>query len=523
MNRLVATTAKAAVFLLAFSLARSVLSLVVRSSIAGMFGAGLDSDAYFAAFTIPQQVGDLFIGGILMAVIIPVFQERRVEVGEDEAARDVAGLLNLSLAAMVALAALYFVLVPRIVPILFPGFDDATRSLAVSLSRWLAPTLVLMGLSLVYVSFYHAHRDFVTPALATLFFPLSSLAALWLLPTAWGIHRLAYGNLAGSLLGLGLLMTCIHARIPWRWRWRCWNPVVRSVVLLAWPILLANLAAKLVPLAQKNVASTLEAGAITLLDYALFLTEAVLAFIAAPVATAIYPLLGEQRAREGEEIMFSSFFEALRLVLFLATPCVILQFAAAGEMALILFGHGKFSAGDAVVCAQLLAITAVMILPQCVSALTGRLFFALQETKAPALVGIALTVIALPCYFVFGRRFGIHGLAGVWTGTYVVVGLAQLALLKGMRRSLCLAPLWRHLARLATAAAVMVAAITLIRIAVAPVPFPLARLAALAVAGGTAYLLANHILGGREPAFLLRRMPGGWLSERGAGLRDKLG
>jgi putative peptidoglycan lipid II flippase len=507
LSALFKTTAHASLFLLAFSLARSLLAVVVRSSIARFFGAGPDSDAYFAAFTIPQQIGDLFIGGILMAVIIPVFQDRRANAGNASAADDVAGLLNLSLLAMGGLTAVYFLFIPQLVPVLFPGFDEPTRLLTISLSRWLAPALVLMGLSLVYVSFYHAHRDFVTPAVATLFFPLSSLVALWLLPTEWGIYRLAYGNLAGSTLGLALLIGCIHSRIPWRWRWRCWNPVVQSVVLLAWPMLLANLAAKLVPFAQKNVASTLGGGTITLLDYALFLTEAILAFIVAPVATAVYPLLGEQRAKDGEAAMFDTYLEALRVVLFLAIPCMVLQVAAAKDITLMLFGYGKFSADDAAVCARLLIITATMILPQCLAALTGRVFFAIQETKVPAAAGIAITLIALPAYFFFGHRFGIYGLAGVWSGTYVVVGIVQLLMLKILRRSLPLARLGHGVTRLAVAAIAMAGAMVLARMAMTSIAFAPVRLITMAAIGGGTYLLVAHWLGCRELLFVLRRMP----------------
>ena len=64
----------ASIFLLSFSVVKSIISLIVKSSIAGFFGAGMETDAYFAAFTVPQQIGDFLVGGILFLVIIPVFQ-----------------------------------------------------------------------------------------------------------------------------------------------------------------------------------------------------------------------------------------------------------------------------------------------------------------------------------------------------------------------------------------------------------------------------------------------------------------
>ena len=46
----------ASVFLMLFYIVKSILSVLVKSSIAISFGAGIESDAYFAAFTFPQQV-----------------------------------------------------------------------------------------------------------------------------------------------------------------------------------------------------------------------------------------------------------------------------------------------------------------------------------------------------------------------------------------------------------------------------------------------------------------------------------
>ena len=70
----------ASILLVCFMVLKSVLGLLLKRSIAGAFGAGMETDAYFAAFTIPQQLDDFVVGGIIFKMVILVFQQRRKDV-----------------------------------------------------------------------------------------------------------------------------------------------------------------------------------------------------------------------------------------------------------------------------------------------------------------------------------------------------------------------------------------------------------------------------------------------------------
>ena len=109
----------ASFLLLAFFIARCILALCVRSSLAMFFGAGIESDAYFAAFTIPQQIGDCLIGGILALILIPVFQKRRFDVGDETASQEISGLLNILTAIMIIITLVYLYFIPEIIPAIF--------------------------------------------------------------------------------------------------------------------------------------------------------------------------------------------------------------------------------------------------------------------------------------------------------------------------------------------------------------------------------------------------------------------
>ena len=143
MNSLFKRASHASFLLVCFMVLKSILVLFLKRSIAAYFGAGMETDAYFAAFTVPQQLGDFIVGGIIFKVVIPVFQERREDVGNRQAIEDISGVLNFSALILIFLTVSYYLLIPKLIPFFFYGFDDETMKLTILLSKWLSPAIFL--------------------------------------------------------------------------------------------------------------------------------------------------------------------------------------------------------------------------------------------------------------------------------------------------------------------------------------------------------------------------------------------
>jgi putative peptidoglycan lipid II flippase len=417
--------------LLCFSILKSFLAIFVRSSIANFFGAVAVTDAYFAAFTIPQQLGDFLIGGIIFAVIIPVFQRRRVDAGEEKAYDDVSGLLNILTISLLTVTTIYYFLIPYAIPMIFLGFKKETLDLTIKLSKWLSPAILLMGLSLIYVSFYHAHRDFITPSVATLFFPVSTLMSLWLLPSKWGIERLIAGNLVGVTGGLLLLIVFIHRKIKWKWNWSLKNPLLTTTLFISFPVIIADSVGKIIPFIQKSAASKLPyEGAISLMEYSLFIVGAVLVLISGPVSTAVFPLMGEQKNSEDHKLVLRTFSDAFTSILFLSIPVIVLFYLQSNEIIRILFGYGNFTDRDVYICGRLLIILSSIIIPACLGQLLFKVFLVYEDTFAISIFASIATLITIPFYYILCKMAGIYGLAFAYVITYIAGTIVYIGMLK---------------------------------------------------------------------------------------------
>jgi putative peptidoglycan lipid II flippase len=67
------SVARSASILVITTLISSVLGYVRNIVITSKFGAGVESDAYYAAFTIPDLIYTTLVGGGLSSAFIPVF------------------------------------------------------------------------------------------------------------------------------------------------------------------------------------------------------------------------------------------------------------------------------------------------------------------------------------------------------------------------------------------------------------------------------------------------------------------
>ncbi|HBC86801.1 MAG TPA: hypothetical protein DCZ94_07600 [Lentisphaeria bacterium] len=497
------------IFLLFIYVAKSVLAISLRTSVTACFGAGMETDAYFAAFTIPQLLSDFFIGGILFAVIIPVFQKRKADIGDVEASKDISALLNLTLLILAAMTLLYCLLVPILIPLIFSGFKGHKLELTIRFSLIFSPAIILMGLSLMYMSLYNSFREFLIPSVAALIFPISSLLSIWFLPGSWGIERLVYGNLAGSALGLLIMTVLISKRIKWRWNWDLSNPLIKATMFLSWPVLLESVFSRMVPVVHKSIASGLpESNAITLIALALFIIDSITGFISGPISTAVYPLMGQQNIENDEKTVFQTFFKSLKVIFFLTVPFNILLLVESREIVGLLFGYGKFTREDCLITANIIVILSFVILPNCILSLSGRIFFIFHDTKTVSFCTIAVVCVFIPVYYLGAYAGGLYGLVLAAALATFTGNMVSMIVLKLKHKDISFQEPVIYLFRIIACGIAMGTVIVLLNLLLNRfslsllIKFPLATLS-----GAFTYVMACKALKIDELEFVMKRIP----------------
>ena len=116
--------AKAAGILGSATMLSRIMGMVRDMVVSRLFGAGLATDAFFAAFQIPNMLRRFFAEGALTSAFIPTFSATLSRRGDDKA-RELANtcftLLTIVMAVVTLLGILFS---PAIVGGMFPGFTS---------------------------------------------------------------------------------------------------------------------------------------------------------------------------------------------------------------------------------------------------------------------------------------------------------------------------------------------------------------------------------------------------------------
>ena len=136
--------------------------------VAGLFGAGLSTDAFFVAFRIPNLLRRLLAEGSLTVSFVPVFTEYLKNRTREEAL-ELADIAFTALSILLVAVSLFGVLFsPLIVTVMAPGFikTPVQYDLSVFLTRLMFPYILLISLVALCMGILNSLRHFAAPALS---------------------------------------------------------------------------------------------------------------------------------------------------------------------------------------------------------------------------------------------------------------------------------------------------------------------------------------------------------------------
>jgi len=422
--------------------AATVLSRVtgyVRLAAQGsVLGAAVVADAYALAVLLPSLIYELFLGGILYSIFIPVLVDRITGHGEEDARRLTNALFTLVLPLMALLALLGVVFAGPLVALvvgLSPSDDispaDAreTTDLAVFFFRIFAVQMLFYGVTTIATGVLQAHRRFFLPTFAPVLNNLiivASFGAYFFLKGEDGetaVYVLAFGVTVGvAVMALALVPTMLS--LGYRPRPQLGHPALLPTARLAGPMVVLVAASVLFQLLAARLATGF--GAYAELTYAFTIFSLPYGIFVVAIATALMPELSEKHSSEDTEGYRESLSFGLRTMVFVVVPSTVGLVILAEPIVGLLYQRGEFDAHDTRIVADLLVAYAVGLLGYSAYFFLVRAFYSRQNTKTPALlnVGILFVYAALA----YGLSYPLKAVGVVLALSIAYALLAALAL-----------------------------------------------------------------------------------------------
>lgn len=395
------------------NIASRVIGLGREAVISYFFGASGELAAFRLAARVPTMIYDLLVGGMLSAALVPVFseysrRERRAELGQVAGA--VLSLIALVMAAFVLLVGAFAGPLAN----LLGNFSDPQLQLVLRNSlRVIAPAALFFGLTGGATALLYALRRFSYTAISAAVFNLGIVALTPLLaprlPSDLRIYVLPLGIVLGSLLQLlvvGWGIRDVRLRFSAAWR----HPAVRRIGRLYVPLMLGLIVTQFQIIVDGRWASATGEQSVAWMGFATTLIQLPLGLIPVAVSLAALPSLSQFALDNDWDGFRAIFGRGLRLVLALLLPATAGLFALSLPLVGLIFKHGNFTADDAAMTSLALRLYLIGLPFAGVDYLLNYTFYARQNTRTPAIVGVISIGFYFAAALLLKDRIGFLGL-----------------------------------------------------------------------------------------------------------------
>jgi len=430
-----------------------VIGYVREAYIAWAFGAGPQTDAYVAGFTIPDWLNYLVAGATTSITFVAIYTRFLAEKKEEDAEKTFSIIITIMTLVLGGGTILAEIFTPQIERHLVKNFSPEQLELCVHLTRILLPAQIFFYVGGVVSAVLLSRRLFLLPAFGPLLYNVAIIAGGLLLSRRFGIASLAYGALMGSFLGPFLVNVIGAAAIGTGYRisFDLRNPAFREWVRLTIPLMIGVSLVTADDWILRYFASG-NAGDITRLNYAKRLFSVPIAVLGQAIGQASLPffasLFGEKRMQEFAQMVNASIYRII------ATSVVASSLMAAAALPLIdlVYRRGRFQFSDSEITAVYFWWFSLSLAFWSAQALYSRAFYAAGDTLTPMVASSLITVASIPMYGAFYRAFSTVGLA-MASDLGIVANTMAIAVLLDRRKLVRLEQFpWGELAKVAVTA-----------------------------------------------------------------------
>ena len=374
-----------------------VLGLVREQVFAALFGASRSTDAFNAAFRIPNLLRDLFAETALSQAFVPVLTDEKRK-GKEAENLLASNIFNTLLVVTGAVAIVGIMFSPQLANIIAVGFSKYPDKLALTgkLTAIMFPFLLFVALAAWAMSYLNTEGSFFAPSLAPAFFNVFSIVVplgMFGYYTSRGgdpIYGAAIGVAAGGLIQFAVQLPRLSQK---GFRYKLYlnfrDPEFRRVMALFVPVAIGLAGSRINFAVNTVLVSYLRDGSMTWLNYAFRIMHLPLGLFGVAVGTVTLPTLSRLVNENNLPAIRETMSDSLKMVFFLTIPTSVVIAFLSNPVTSVIYQHGRFTALDTEAVAQALVLYIVGI--PFISALrnVAAVFYAYKDARTPMYASFA--------------------------------------------------------------------------------------------------------------------------------------
>ncbi len=401
----------AAALLIVASMLGQVLGFLRTKLVNANFSAlGPDStDAYFAAFKIPDLFYFTLAAGALGVAFMPFLADRLAKNDKKGIWELSNSLLNLLAVVMFFVGVIILLFAEELIHyIVAPNMSPEQLHNASTIMRLIAFNPLLFTISGILTSVQQVFGRFFFFAIAPLFYNVCIILSIYFFKDNIGLIGLGVGALAGALIQLFVALGgFIGLGYSYKHIINFNNREFKQILRQLPPRSIDQGIDSINSIAETNFARRLGEGNVSYFENAYTLQMAPTLLVGTTIATAAFPRLNDRLAQNRSDLFRRDFLQILRLIFWIIMPVAIIGYFARGYLARLIFSR------DSPEIALILGFFVGAIVFRTIYVIVSRWFYSQKDTKTPLFVSLFAIILNVILAFNLAKAsaYGVAGLA----------------------------------------------------------------------------------------------------------------
>lgn len=401
--------AQTAMLMAILTLGAKLLGFVREAVMAGFFGTSYITDAYVMATSIP---GMIFAGAFsaLATAYLPIFSQKMANHSIQEGNRYTSDVINILLILSFFSAAVGFLFSQEIVSFFASGFHGERATLTVYFVKITFAYVIFTSVAGILESYLKYFNIFLYQIIIN--YVLTFMVIVFIVISAkFGFYLLAYGLLVGNALRFVLLYKVTKKKGFRYSKGFISKATLKQILVMAVPVFIGSSAAQINIFVDKTLASRLEVGSVSALNYSNIIMTLITGLTVTILATMAYPKLAKANAMKDHERFHSIFNMGVNLILIISIPLTLGTMVFHKQIIQLVYERGAFSSAATSMTAGTTLYYAIGMTFSALVLFLAQVFYSQYDAKSPVYAGILSVVTNISLNLALVKVMKCNGLA----------------------------------------------------------------------------------------------------------------
>jgi putative peptidoglycan lipid II flippase len=375
--------------------------------IANLFGDSYMADAYIAAMTIPNAIILFMLTGMKDAFLPSYYKYEKLGKGFSHLTNVVKGTFWISAAIAVGGAALS----PFLIRFLYPDFNPHGTEIAIWTAVIYFISVAIVGVNAVYEGYFDAQKKFSFSTFSQTIVVICTIVGALLFHRQIGIYSVPLGYFVGTVISLFIKLFYLSPGQFMLWRQPMDRKEVSAFYAVFLPIGLTIAVGQINLFVNTLFAARLGEGVVSNLNYAFRLVNIPQAIFGVTIATIVFPLLAEAKAKDDMNLFKVGIEKGLIYMFLFLAPTVAGMLVLMKELVQVVYERGAFTATATALTSEYAVFYMGSVLFYSIQAVIAKGFYTLEKGHYMLRVGMISIIANIIFNSILSKTMGAAGLA----------------------------------------------------------------------------------------------------------------